>query len=57
MVIRLDGSKYQKVLNFEYKNLARSFEKYKNSFYFGIGCDLNNVNKFCGDILRVNINQ
>jgi len=45
---------YKEILSFQYPSFARSFEKTKDgTFYFGIGCTPNNINKWCGDIIKV----
>ncbi|MCX6051258.1 MAG: hypothetical protein NTZ60_01985 [Campylobacterales bacterium] len=60
----LSTLKFEEVLNFEYPIFSRSFELYNNDFYFGMGCDLNDVNNLdnptnnnlpsqTGNILRI----
>ncbi|RXK05097.1 hypothetical protein [Halarcobacter bivalviorum] len=56
-----DNYKTSKILSFSYKTFARSFEKYDNCFYFGMGSEIKNPKKWdlkelkieTGDILKV----
>ncbi|OGV49593.1 MAG: hypothetical protein A2X49_06440 [Lentisphaerae bacterium GWF2_52_8] len=63
-VIRVMSSKnlstWTELFHFKYKSFARSFERYNGDFYFGIGCSIENNNKWTpeeipnetGNILR-----
>ncbi len=61
IVLQYENNSLEKLINFEYNSFARSFEEYKNCFYFGIGSEINNPIKWSvdelspssGDILRV----
>ncbi len=54
-------NKYKEIISFKYDTFARSFEEVNGNFYFGMGCEIKNPNKWslkelnqsCGNILKV----
>lgn len=48
-----DLQKWTEVFRFKYETFARSFEEYNGDFYFGMGCETNNLPASTGTILKV----
>ncbi|GEM_PF-1392122 len=54
VVYYLNGTNTKEILRFNAATLARSFEYYNNSFYFGLGTRLNGVANDSGKIFKYN---
>ena len=56
-----DLNRYEKIISFTYPTFARSFENYKDSFYFGMGAEIKSVKRWkqselkkeIGDIIMI----